>query len=190
MATSLDDIASFLDARGMKYTRHSDTSIMTGYNGLERYRNPGGEDLLRLIIQIAEEGRYFFVAAPKAYVVPVEDAGPFLQACAMIQWRTKLIQFEYDASDGEVRPVIEFPLEDALLTEGQLLRCITGLTRLLEDYHAVLVRARDEGIVRFEQDEERTVEMLSQLLSGYPPELLAEALRRANGRQGGPDAKA
>ncbi|MEO1480299.1 MAG: hypothetical protein AAFV01_17165, partial [Bacteroidota bacterium] len=74
--------------------------------------------------------------------------------------------------------------------EGQLLRCITGLTRLLEDYHAVLVRARDEGIIRFEQDEERTVEMLSQLLSGYPPELLAEAQRRATGRQGGPDAEA
>ncbi|MEM6782895.1 MAG: hypothetical protein AAF624_04065 [Bacteroidota bacterium] len=190
MATTLDDIASFLDARGMKYERRSETSIQTGYNGLSRYRNPGGDNLLRLVIQIAEEGRYFMVAAPEAYIVPVENAGPFLQACAMIQWRTKLIQFEYDANDGEVRAVIEFPLEEAPLTEGQLMRCVTGMTQLLEDYHVVLARARDEGVVRFEQDEERTVEMLSQLLSGYPPELLAEALQRAHGRQGGPEAEA
>lgn len=190
MATTIDDITSFLDARGMKYERRSETSIVTGYNGLDYYRNPTGEGLLRLVVQIAEEGRYFMVAAPQAYIVPVENAGPFLQACAMIQWRTKLIQFEYDAADGEVRPMIEFPLEEALLTEGQLMRCLKGMTQLLEDYHIVLARARDEGVVRFELDEDRTIEMLSQLLSGYPPELLAEALQRAYGRQGGPDAEA
>ena len=136
------------------------------------------------MIEVQEDGRYLQVFAPGAYAVPAERAGPFLQACAMIQWRTKLIQFEYDAADGEVRPVVEFPLMDAPLTGAQLMRAVNGLVELVDAYHPVLRRAADDGVVEFDTDDGEA-EMLSSLLSGYSPETLAEALRLADARRRG-----
>ncbi|QXD16845.1 hypothetical protein GQ464_007875 [Rhodocaloribacter litoris] len=182
MATTLDEIAQMLEHYGLRYFRGDDNTLLAAFGGLEHYRDDEGNPHLRVVIQLSEQGRYLSIFAPAAYTVPVDEAGPFLQACAMVQWRTKLIQYEYDARDGEVRPVVEFPLEDAPLTLAQFARCLTGLVRLVDEYDPVLRRALETGEVAF-NDEEQAVTMLSRLLSGFPPEILAEALRRADERR-------
>lgn len=182
MATTLADVSRFLDQRDLAYSIRDEMTILTGFGTLANYRDADGEPHLRLVIQVQEDGRYLQIFAPAAYVVPAERAAPFLQACAMIQWRTKLIQFEYDAGDGEVRPVVEFPLMDALLTGAQLMRAVNGLVELVDQYDPVLQRALSEGVVQFDTDDGEA-EMLSSLLSGYSPETLAEALRLADARR-------
>ncbi len=182
MATTLAEVSHFLDQRDLKYSVSDDHTIVTGFGGLASYRDGDGDAHLRVVIQIQEDGRYLQVFAPEAYRVPADNAGPFLQACAMVQWRTKLIQFEYDAQDGEVRPVVEFPLMDALLTSNQLMRAVHGLVELVDTYHPVLDRAAREGFIQFETDDGEA-EMLSSLLSGYSPETLAEALRLSDARR-------
>ena len=182
MATTLAEVSHFLNQRDLKYGVRDDATIVTGFGGLAAYRDDEGDPHLRVVIQIQEDGRYLQIFAPEAYRVASENAGPFLQACAMIQWRTKLIQFEYDAEDGEVRPVVEFPLMDAVLTSNQLMRAVNGLVELVDTYHPVLARAAAEGVVQFDTDDGEA-EMLSSLLSGYSPETLAEALRLADARR-------
>ena len=179
MATTLQEIASFLQANDLKFRERDETTIVTGFSGLDHYRDTDGDPAIGIVIRLEEDGRYLKIFAPNAYKIPVEDAGPVLQACSMVQWRTKLVQFEYDESDGELRPIVEFPLEDSALTERQLMRCVHGLVQLVDHYHGVLVRARDEGEIEFE-DGKDSVESLSRLLSGYSPETLAEALKRAD----------
>lgn len=66
-----------------------------------------------------------------------------------VQWQTKLIQFEYDRNDGEIRPIVEFPIEDSTLTARQLMRCILGLVEIIDNYYPVLRWALDEGVVEF-----------------------------------------
>jgi hypothetical protein len=44
-----------------------------------------------------------------------------------------MLQWEYDPSDGEIRAIIEFPLEDALLTERQFNRCLYSLVQLVDE---------------------------------------------------------
>lgn len=179
MATTIRELASHLDAHGIRYKQHDDTTILTGFGGMKHYRDSGGDPHLAVVIQLLEDGEYVKVFAPSAYRIPLDDAGPVLQACAMLQWKTKLVQFEYDASDGEVRPIVEFPLEDAPMTARQLMRCVTGLIQLVDHYHPILAKAKDEGVVAFE-DADETVDLLSRLLGGFSPEILAEALRRSD----------
>jgi hypothetical protein len=50
-----------------------------------------------------------------------------------ISWETKMLQWEYDPSDGEIRAIIEFPLEDSILTEKQFNRCLHGLIQLVDN---------------------------------------------------------
>jgi hypothetical protein len=49
-----------------------------------------------------------------------------------ISWETKMLQWEYDPSDGEIRAIIEFPLEDSMLTERQFNRCLSGLIQIVD----------------------------------------------------------
>jgi hypothetical protein len=49
-----------------------------------------------------------------------------------ISWETKMLQWEYDPSDGEIRAIIEFPLEDSILTERQFNRCLSGLIQIVD----------------------------------------------------------
>ena len=45
-----------------------------------------------------------------------------------------MLQWEYDPSDGEIRAIIEFPLEDAQLSERQFDRCFDGLVEMVSDW--------------------------------------------------------
>lgn len=188
MATSVREIAEVFDDVGMSYDIASENQVVTGFDSLSNYRNPQGVRALTLVVELSEGGRYFTLFAPMAYNVPDHRAALFLQACAMVQWRTKLIQFEYDANDGEVRPVVEFPLEDAPLTKAQLLRCITGLVQLVDEYHPVLERVIEEGVVDF--DDAEAMSLLNRLAAAMEGGVPSGHTADHTGRATAPAARA
>ncbi|RMG58876.1 MAG: hypothetical protein D6722_23085 [Bacteroidetes bacterium] len=176
MATSITEISKFLYEQELRFRTSDDGQALILSFQTKNYQDKDGEKLLLLVIKLEEEGEYIKIFAPQAFSVPADRAPIFLQACAMVQWRTKLIQFEYDNSDGEVRPIIEFPLEDAPITTRQLMRCLQGIVQIVDEYFIVLDRALKEGVIEF-ADPNRGGDLMS-LLDSLPPELLEEALRR------------
>jgi hypothetical protein len=67
-----------------------------------------------------------------------------------ISWETKMLQWEYDPNDGEIRAIIEFPLEDSSLTEKQFNRCLSGLIQIIDNVamprlKEVMVTGKDPG---------------------------------------------
>jgi hypothetical protein len=145
MATTLDEIAAHLTSQDVKF-RRNDRQIGIVFR-TERYKDPEGDNTILLVVELDEEGRYFAIFCPAAFKLSGRHVDAFLRACAMVQWETKLVQFEYDSASGAVRPVIEFPLEDAPLTVAQLQRCIHGLVQLVDEYYPTLERALRDGIV-------------------------------------------
>lgn len=149
MAMTIDEIARILDQMEFKYMKRDDNTVGF-FMRMKTYENPeNGENSLLLIAQLLEDGEYFQLFAPKAFVVKGEHQDAFLRACAIIQWKTKLIQFEWDRNDGEVRPVIEFPLEDGKMTRKQFERCVQGICAILDEFFPKLKKAAEEGVVDF-----------------------------------------
>ncbi|MFU8844980.1 MAG: hypothetical protein ACNA7V_14340, partial [Bacteroidales bacterium] len=134
MATTLETIGTYLDEMGMKYVLKDEDRprILTGFK-MKSYRDTDGDPSLSIVIALLENGEYLKIFAPNCY--SYKD-GPhkraLFEACLAISWRTKLIQFEYDPSDGEVRCIVEWPLEDAPLTKRQLERSLKGIVNLLD----------------------------------------------------------
>ncbi len=147
MAMTIDQIAGLLEELDLSY-QHQDGYLFLTME-TQVYRDPEKNDdrALTLMIELMEDGEFFTLMAPRAYFVLGGHQDAFLRACARVQWRTKLVQFEWDASDGEVRPIIELPLEDARLTRRQLQRCIQALCSIIDKYHECLLRAAKEGVV-------------------------------------------
>ncbi len=146
MATSHQEVIEFLNGIGVRHRVSDDGKIRFMY-GMKSYKNERGDDGLLFVIYLSENGEYFQVYCPNAWKVAPGHADAVQRACTMIQWRTKLIQFEYDDTDGELRVIVEFPLEDAKLTEKQLHRCISGLLQLVDEYHETIQKAIDTGNV-------------------------------------------
>ncbi len=80
----------------------------------------------------------------------------------------KLLRFEYDPTDGEVRAAIELPLEDAPLTERLFDRCLSGLIQLVDQQampriKTVLATGEDPG----------HKDLTALLAEGMPAEMMA-----------------
>jgi hypothetical protein len=148
MATSIDEICGFLREEGLRFERIGDERIQLGIT-TENYVNIMGRKGLFIVISLSENGEYFSMFAPQAFQATGPHVDAFLRACMLFQWQTKLIQFEYDESDGEIRPVIEFPLEDSRLTRLQLKRCLHGIVTLVDEVYPVLKKALETGEIEF-----------------------------------------
>ena len=180
MSMTLEEIAEILDRHDLKYEIR-DNQIITGME-TENYRNMRGDNGLLIVIKLDEDGEYINIFAPMAFRVDGEHVDAFLRACMIIQWRTKLIQFEYDENDGEIRPIVEFPLEDGKMTDRQLLRSLSGLASLVDEFTPVLERAKDEGVVEFPDSSESDTILLMMLLmkKAEGKELTPEEKRKLN----------
>ncbi len=128
MAAKLQEIAKYLDNLGWNYRfDEEEDRIITGVE------SENVEDFL-IIVQLDEEGKFFRLFAPQV-LDGVQDhpyKAAILQTMLAISWETKMLQWEYDPSDGEIRAIIEFPLEDSILTEKQFNRCLSGLVQLVD----------------------------------------------------------
>ncbi|MGB3495984.1 MAG: hypothetical protein WBA57_24865 [Elainellaceae cyanobacterium] len=129
MAVTLEEIAIYLEHGGLRYRLDPDNqSILMGIDA-DHVEN------FLLVVQLEEDGEFFKLFAPR--VLAGVDEHPYkeaiLQTMLSISWETKMLQWEYDPSDGEIRAIIEFPLEDATLTERQFNRCLYGLVQIVDE---------------------------------------------------------
>ena len=129
MGVTLQQIADYLDNRGWTYDFDEESArIVTGVQAENL------EDFV-IVVQLDEDGRFFKLFAPHVLSEiqshPYKDA--ILQTMLCISWETKMLQWEYDPSDGEIRAIIEFPLEDSILTEQQFNRCLAGLVQIVDE---------------------------------------------------------
>lgn len=152
MGSTLEQISEYLDSEALKHRIDKDRDvIITGF-GTEQYVDKDGEHHLGMVISLEEDGEFLKIFTPQCYSALDETNRPaLLQTLLMVSWKTKMIQFEYDDSDGEIRAIIEFPLEDAELTRRQLLRSVQALVQIVDKYHPVIYKALREGVIEFDE---------------------------------------
>jgi hypothetical protein len=146
MSITLDQIATYLEPRTLNYQLQPEKARI-----LVRLELESAQTLL-VVIQLDEEGRFFKLFAPEV-LAGVKDhphKTAILQTMLSISWETKMLQWEYDPSDGEIRAIIEFPIEDSTLTAQQFNRCFDGLIEIVGDWalprlHAVMATGFDPG---------------------------------------------
>jgi hypothetical protein len=159
MATTIEALKGFLDAEKLHYDYDvGDCYIRTGFK-TDNYENKDGRKSVRIIIELVEGGEFIKFMAPHAYNMP-KHASSFhkmalFQTLLQVSWQTKMVQFEYDPDDGEIRANIEFPLMDAALTQRQMRRCLMALANIIDDHHTQISDAISCGITPESDKDER-----------------------------------
>ncbi|WP_246259807.1 YbjN domain-containing protein [Oxynema aestuarii] len=144
MATTLTQIAHFLDRRSWFYHLEPERNrIVTGVKS-EVVEN------FMIVIQLHEGGEYLELCAPQLLFLKDHVCkGVAFQTMLAIAWEVKLLRWEYDPDDGEVRTSVALALEDAPLSENQFNRLLSALIQLtdraIERLNTVLVTGEDPG---------------------------------------------
>lgn len=161
MVVSLQQVAEYLDNRGWRYhLEPAKSRIVTGVESEQ-------VESFLIVISLKEDGAYLELAAPQLLMVKDHVyKGVLFQTLLAIAWEVKLLRWEYDPSDGEVRASIAIALEDALLTERQFNRMLGALVQLVDQesmprLKAVLATGEDPGRKGVEQ---ALAEMLQEML--------------------------
>lgn len=157
MATSIEEIKVHLDNLGIKYKPHDE--VLGLLYGTDSYRNTvNQENSVIIFISVENDGEIVRLMIPNAYKFANEGSSynklALMQTLLQITYKTKLLQFEYDPDDGEIRITLDIPVMDSLLTQNQLKVCIQIILRCIEEYNDHILDAMRHGLAP-ESDEER-----------------------------------
>jgi hypothetical protein len=146
MPATLDQIEAFFAAKRLKYRREPD-HLVTGF-ATKKFRDENGRTGVAIVIRLAEGGKYLELVAPGLYRSRDRAHREALfQALLDVTMRTKMIRFEHDPADGEIRCSVEYPIEDGTLTAKQFHRMLECLAESVDRWHPVIRRASEEGVV-------------------------------------------
>jgi len=150
MPINLEQLEAHLVADGLKYRLDDEGYLLTGF-ATRNYVGPGGREGVAIAIRVDEDGEHVEFTAPQLYTSRgCDHTAALFEALLAITMRTKLIRFEYDPSDGEVRCTVECAVEDGGLTKRQFFRMLHCLSESIDRWHPVIRAAMDSGVVNLE----------------------------------------
>jgi hypothetical protein len=161
MPTTLAQLAGFLDEFDLTYDVNDDhEAIAIGFKldpDETSYRDGDGDAHLMIVIRVMEGGEFVSMLAPAAWnVAKARHKAAVFEALLSLQARFKLLRFDYDPQDGEIRPNVELPVEDATLTSKQFHRLMHAVLIGVQRLDRVIRRALQTGRVCLELlDEEQ-----------------------------------
>lgn len=138
MATTLNELAEILDKLGWKYNskpsekKDNEGTIYTGFP-TETYLDADGDKFINVVFSVQEGGELVKVLIPKLYeCIHPGHRKAFFETAIRKTYEKKLCFYDYDHRDGEIRMVLDIPLEDAVLTEKQIKRVVSSTVRLVD----------------------------------------------------------
>lgn len=134
MAMHMERIEAYLESEGLKYRFHDQGHLLTGFKTTS-YESPDGTRGVAIAVRLGEGGEYLECIAPALYdATGCPRPEELFRLLLTIMGRSKMIRFEFDPDDNEIRASIECPLEDGSLTKRQFLRSLQALPELIDKW--------------------------------------------------------
>ena len=147
MAINLEELSAHLSSEELQHER----LVEDGQEALKllfhmnSYLSCAGSHELHIYITLEEQGRYLKVFSPRVYQVNEAHRRNVFVALLHVSWLTQLIQWEFDIEDGEVRVIVEFPIEDGTITARQLCRVVRDMVGIVDKYDTTIRTAMETG---------------------------------------------
>lgn len=169
MATTFDQLTTFLDEAGLDYDAHAEHNVIAiGFGGEPddmTYRDADGDPHVQVLVRLVERGEFCVAFVPRAWNLDgCEHRAAVCEAATRIQSKMKLIRFDLE-DEGHLQPNIEISLEKSPMCAEQLHRAIAGLLMAVRQFDPVIRHAMETGAVDLD------------LVKDEPPETPADVTR-------------
>lgn len=154
MATSITEVQEFLDEFDLRYRVDPENQAILIRFSVDpeatTFRDRDGDPSIGLVIRVMEDGEFLSIFCPWAWNVrDCPHRAAVFEALATIQGHCKMLRFDHDPNDGEIRPNIELPIEDSGLTSHQFHRLVHGVMHGVQRFDGVIRHAMNTGEVSF-----------------------------------------
>jgi hypothetical protein len=125
----------------------------------EHYIDPhDGEKSLLLHVMLQENGQMLRICVPEVYAMQAfEHRGAMCEAMLAANWRVRVASYVLDESDGEVRVVCDIPLQDGVVTSGQLGRMVSLVAWTVDQFDPPIRAAGTKGTIDFTEVDARVL---------------------------------
>ena len=152
MPTSLERVRACLEEESLRYhVDEENDAIVVGFlldADTTTYRDSEGKARIQVVIRVLEGGEFVAAFTPQAWsIADTPHRSVVLEALVGVQSQYKMVRFDHDPADGEIRPNVELPLEEADVAPRQLHRMIHGIVHCVQRYDAVIRHAKETGVV-------------------------------------------
>jgi len=147
MSINLERLEAMFVEAGLKYRREDAGHLVTSF-ATSTYDNEDGRRGMAIAVTVSENGEFLEFTAPRLYDARcTRDPGRLFQALLNVTMRTKLVRFEHDPDDGEIRCTVSYPVEDGGVTPRQFRRLLEAIPKAVDRWHPVFRHAINEGVV-------------------------------------------
>jgi hypothetical protein len=147
MSIKMERLESYLLAERLKFRTHEEGHLVVGFE-TRHYVAPGGVRGIAIAVRLGERGEYLEFIAPGLYdIQECRHSDAVRKLLLAITQRSKMIRFECDPTDGEIRCSIECPIEDGTVTRRQFVRMLKAIPELLDNWDSAIRAAMDTGAV-------------------------------------------
>jgi len=148
MSIKMERLESFLLGEQLKFRTHDEGHLVVGFV-TQHYVSPGGMKGIAIAVRLTEQGEYLECIAPGLYSAhECHHPDAVRKLLLAITQRTKMIRFECDPGDGEIRCSIEYPIEDGTITRRQFVRMLKAIPELLDEWDPAIRAAMNTGVVQ------------------------------------------
>lgn len=184
MATTLKELESLFDSIGWKYKcRQDNDNSAEGYLyssfPTKQYRDNDGDSVVTFVFNVQESGELIKIVVPRLYscINPIYRRA-FFEVAIRKTFEKKLCFYDYDHRDGEIRMLLDLPLEDASLTERQIKRIMRAMLNHIDANDEAVRGAVERGELPFIDYKADLNHEITKLTPDQQLELLVEIKRR------------
>ena len=163
---TLGQLSDLLTREGIKH--HVDPGndvIVTGYE-TKQYRDSKGGKHVRIILELSTDGKFLEMQCPGAYFYRGEFAREAAALCLAVNYRTRLVEVEYDPRDGEVTSSICLPLIPSQHSGAQIAGCLESLVYSLDKWDPAFRGVFDSGLLPRSAEIDRGLQELMEAFDG------------------------
>lgn len=184
MATTLKELESLFQSIGWKYKcqqEKPDSADGYLYSAFptKQYRDADGDSMVTFIFNVQESGELIKIVVPRLYTcINPQFRRAFFEVAIRKTFEKKLCFYDYDHRDGEIRMLLDLPLEDACMTERQIKRIVQSMLMHIDANDEVVRAAVEQGELPFIDYKADLTHEISNLSPDQQLELLVEIKRR------------
>lgn len=166
--------------RVVEYSDEAHALVIT-FSPCPAYTSPSGESALDVIFSIREDGELLRIETPQFFMAPeVEKLHPIVNALYSNDSLGRTTKFWVDLNDGEVRPIMEIPIEDMLVDRSVISNLIERYLIETVDAYCAVTGSTERSLLSANKSattsSDALTDRLASLLGSYTPTQIERAL--------------
>lgn len=145
MGTSIEQVEAFLEAEDVPFTRTENAlKVVCGMRSFVSHHT--GDHAMEMFLDVSDSGESIEIYCPRLYDLRLAvNPGAVCELLMSLNYQSRMLVWELNRSDGEIRVTVGLAIEDGELAPGTLRQILSIVPKAVDYWHSTIARAISTG---------------------------------------------